>query len=198
VYHAPLVLHEEVARQRQQQLLQEARRGPATRNRRGPLRPALALGAIVLAVVVAAFLGSARPASASTERHEVALHLVGTIVGPATVTGTWSATGAVQDHGTYTEVFNFNRDGTVVDVGKVLTGQHGTIVYHAHAHVVAVSDTRRGFVRGTWRIEFGTGAYTGLHGGGRPATTADSWADLASGQVDVTHEGLVSGIATAP
>ena len=196
MYHAPLFVHEEVARQRHEQLLQEARTPRAARSHR--LRPVVALSVIVLALVATALLGSAAPASAKTERRDVALHLAGTIVGPATVTGTWNATGAIEDHGTYTETFHFNRAGTIVDVGKVLTGQHGTIVYRAHAQVVMLSDTRRGFVRGMWRIEFGTGAYTGLRGGGRPAVTADSWADLASGQVSVTHEGLISGIATAP
>jgi hypothetical protein len=194
--YAPYFIHEEVARQRHEQLLQEARTPRMGANR--PLRPVVILSLIVLAVVVAALLGMAAPASAKTERRDVALHLEGTIVGPATVTGSWSSTGAIEDHGTYTEVFHFNRAGTIVDVGKVLTGQHGTIVYHAHAQVVKLSNTKRGFVRGMWKIEFGTGAYTGLRGGGRPAVTADSWADLASGQVSVTHEGLVSGIATAP
>jgi hypothetical protein len=152
-------------------------------------RAAVVLAASLLACLALAGAGVSSASAASGQ--PVTLELHGTIVGPASVAGTWTAIGAIEDSGTYTETFHFSRDGSHISVGKVLVGSAGTIVLKANARVVYQSATRIGFVRGRWSVDFGTGAYAGLRAGGRPAVTADSFADLASGEVSITHVGLV-------
>jgi hypothetical protein len=157
----------------------------------------IALAALLLALVPSAAQAThtrtnhLASGTSSSGARAVTLVLHGQIVGPSSIAGTWQATGAINDSGTYTETFHFSRDGSQVRVGKVLVGSAGTIVLQAHAGVVDVSPTLREFRGGAWSIVLGTGAYAGLHAGGRPAATPDSFADLASGEVVITHEGFV-------
>jgi hypothetical protein len=162
--------------------------GPQARANRRVVRGALA---IALLAGVAIFAGGAEAGGASARPVTLTLH--GQIALPASVTGTWKATGAISDSGTYTETFHFSNHGTIVDTSKVLIGSVGIIVLKVHARVVPLSPTRDAFVRGKWAVDFGTGAYAGLRAGGRPAATPDSFADLATGEILIIHEGLVRG-----
>jgi hypothetical protein len=140
-----------------------------------------------------ALVGARAAAAEASGSQPVTLTLRGQIIGPASVAGSWEATGAISDSGAYTETFHFSNHGTIVDTSKVLVGSTGTIVLKAHASVVQLSPTRVGFVRGTWWVDFGTGAYARLRAGGRPAATPDSFADLATREIVIIHEGFVRG-----
>jgi hypothetical protein len=149
------------------------------------------LAAVLLGSLALAAGGLATAGAAGRQMLTLALH--GQIVGPASIVGTWQATGAIDDGGSYTETFRFSHDGSFVRAEKVLVGAAGTIVVEAHAHVVYQSRTHATFTGGSWHVEFGTGAYALLQARGRPAVTADSFADLTTNQAEITHVGHVVG-----
>ena len=78
------------------------------------------------------------------------------------------------------------RDG-LAGRGELTLGARREIV---HPAVWRGRDVDRGSGGGGWRILFGTGAYAGMKGGGRPSATAP--ADLALGTVLVSHSGKAS------
>jgi hypothetical protein len=164
-------------------------RGAQTETRRRVIRGVLA-GLLLASVSV---FGASAVAAGASGPQPVTLTLHGQITLPASVTGTWRATGAISDSGAYTETFDFSDHGAIVDTSKVLVGSSGTIVLKAHARVVQLSPTRVAFVRGKWFVDFGTGAYAGLRASGRPAATPDSFADLATSEILIVHEGFVRG-----
>lgn len=78
------------------------------------------------------------------------------IIGP--FTGTWTASGGINDSGTLVQPVDFRvGQGRVVHLMRVMTGSKGTITL--------VEDNLIG-VRGHWAIIAGTGAYAELHGDG--------------------------------
>ena len=143
-------------------------------------------------VVVLLALLAAVPAQASPPQ-PVMLDLHAHLTGPSTIAGDWRATGAFSDAGTYTESFGLAAQPPIqprtVRTEKVLVGANGTLRLRAVAVIVWLSPTRLTFKAGNWRITSGTGAYRQLHAGGTPAVTADSFADLATGVVDMKHVG---------
>jgi len=145
-----------------------------------------------IVVVVLLALLAAVPAQASPPQ-PVMLDLDAHLTGPSTIAGDWRATGAFSDAGTYTESFRFAGGSTTmprtVHTEKVLVGADGTLQLRAVAVIVWLSPTLATFKAGNWRITSGTGAYRQLHAGGTPAVTADSFADLATGVVDMKHVG---------
>ena len=141
-----------------------------------------------LAFAVAAALAAAVASGASATRPEpVTLDLVGHVTGPGTIAGTWTATGAVADAGTYTETFRFV--GDTVHVEKVLVGSRGTMVVAATATVTWVNACTATFAAGNWTLAGTHGSYTSLQGGGEPAADAASFADVCTGAIHITHEG---------
>jgi hypothetical protein len=149
-----------------------------------PLRMLARIVALVIPFAVAAVV--ALPAAA-TQPQAVRLVLNGHITGPSSIAGTWSATGAVTDTGTYTETFHFV--GNTVHVEKVLVGSGGTIDLAARATVVWTSPCTATFTAGNWEMAGVSGAYKSLQGGGSPAATATSFGDVCTGAIHITHVG---------
>ena len=139
---------------------------------------------VALALPVTAAL--ALPAAATRPQPQ-RIEMAGTLTGPSTAAGSWLATGFVTDSGTYTETFRFA--GRTIHVEKVLVGSRGTIVLEGRGVVVWTSACTATFSAGSWRIVDGTGAYARLKGGGSPVTTPDSFGDVCTGVVRITHVG---------
>ena len=144
---------------------------------------------VFIAFVAALAAMAAFPVAAqATQPEPVVIEMNGVATGPNSVTGTWAASGAVADAGTYEETFRFR--GNTAHVVKRLTGAEGTIVLKAKAVVVWISPTVATFAAGQWRFASGTGAYEDLHGQGSPAVGDGSSFDAATGVAIVTHEGV--------
>ena len=139
---------------------------------------------VALVVLAAAIL--AVPAQA-TKPQAQAFELIGNLSGPTTEEGTWTATGFVDDAGTYTGTFRFAGDS--IHVEKVLVGSRGTIVLRVQTVVVWLSECTATFKAGSWQIVDGTGAYERLTGGGTPATEPGSFGDICTGEIQITHAG---------
>jgi hypothetical protein len=145
------------------------------------MRPLVLLLAVVAAIVVATDPANARP------RVAVNIEMSGQLTGTNSTAGTFtSRVGSIEDSGTYEETFGI--DGDTIDAVKVLTGSQGILVFSVHTFVAFPTPTTVTFHGGYWRILFGTGAYAGIKGGGRPGT-ATSFADLVAGTVAVSHRG---------
>ena len=143
--------------------------------------------ATLFLLVAAALAAVALPAAAAGSRPQpVEFQLRGQFTGPATVGGTWTATGAVEDSGTYTEAFELS--GQTVHGVKTLVGARGTITIEARARIVFTSPTTAVFEDGNWLVVDATDAYAALHAEGSPAGTGT--ADFATGTVTVAHDGL--------
>jgi hypothetical protein len=136
--------------------------------------------AVAAATFAAAVPAGAEPPQTTTFR------TIGMITGPTTAQGTWVATGAVEDSGTYTETFEIV--GSEITAQKILVGSRGTIVLEARSTVV-FEGCEASFEGGRWRIVDGTGAYEKLRGGGKPLATLESRGNVCTGAVDVTHAG---------
>ena len=139
---------------------------------------------VALAVATASVIATA-PAAASP-RVAFELEMTGTLTGPNSVSGPFTSTvGSIQDSGTFAETFVI--DGNTIEVVKIFTGTYGLIVLSAHTFLDFTTPTNVTFRGGRWRILFGTGAYAGLKGTGRPGAIGS--ADLALGTVAVSHRG---------
>lgn len=148
--------------------------------RRDLLRTACVMLALATVNVVATAPAVAAP------RVTVKLEMSGQFTGPNSVAGTFtSRVGRIQDSGTYTETFAV--DGDKIDAVKIFTGARGLIVVSIDGFVDFPTPTSATFRGGRWQVLFGTGAYAGMKGGGRPSSTGT--ADLASGTVVVSHSG---------
>jgi hypothetical protein len=141
---------------------------------------------IAVAVAVAAVGVAAMPASASAPQ-PVTIEMNGHLTGPDTVAGTWSATGAFADSGTYSETFWLA--GQTIHGEKLLVGTEGTLVMRGRSVLVWVTPTTATFQAGSWEIVGGTGAYERLRAVGTPLVAPGSFGDLATGVVHVTHVG---------
>jgi hypothetical protein len=119
------------------------------------VRSRIAAAAAAAALAGGAPLAAAGPASASTS---VPVTIQATvIIGP--FTGTWTASGGINDSGTLVQPVDFRvGQGRVVHLMRVMTGSKGTITL--------VEDNLIGTPVGQWAIIAGTGAYTQLHGDG--------------------------------
>ena len=142
--------------------------------------------ATFVVVAIAAFLAGTASAIAP---QPVTLAMTGAIVGPGTVQGMFSASGAIADSGTYVETFRIV--GSTIHVTQEFAGGKGAIVVNAEAIVVYTSATTVSFRSGHWQIASGTGDYDRLRAGGSPASSPTSTVDLATGRVTVTHLGTV-------
>ena len=109
---------------------------------------------VCLTSVLLLFGTAGTPAVASTS---VPVTIQATVIlGP--FTGTWSASGGINDSGTLTESTDFRVGHHQLHVVRVMTGSKGTITM-----VIDVSLTRG---IGPWAVIAGTGAYAQLHGQG--------------------------------
>jgi hypothetical protein len=143
------------------------------------IRSCLLAGTVALVVAV--------PAAATPPRPQ-AFKTIGHLTGPDSAAGTWTATGLVQAHGTYTETFRLTNDNKTIHGQKVLVSPTGTIVLEIRNIVVLGSDgCTAGFKAGSWQIAEATGAYAHLKGGGEPGTLGS--ANVCTGDVDVVHAG---------
>jgi hypothetical protein len=154
----------------------------ALRGRSGGLRPWMVGAVCVLVALLLPLVASANGG------RDVTIEMNGTLVGPTTVAGTWTATGAIADSGTYVEQAEFLPLMRVRAV-KTLVGAKGTIVLKAKAPYALTTPTTLTFYDGHWEIVSGTGAYAGLVGGGNPAVEGSG--DLATGVVHGVHRGRV-------
>ena len=144
------------------------------------------LRAVCLVLALATASVVAAPAEAAATHVAVKLEMNGQFTGPNSVSGTFtSQVGRIQDSGTYTETFAV--DGDTIDAVKIFTGTQGLIVVSIQGFVDFPTRTSATFRGGRWKVLFGTGAYAGMKGGGRPSSTGT--ADLALGTVLVSHRG---------
>lgn len=125
--------------------------------------------------------------AAATQAVPVTIHSE-VVLGP--FTGTWSATGGINDAGTLVEPTVLLVDNSVnasqLHITRVVTGAKGTFTLRLQSTGVPQSNGDFDFT-GTWTVVAGTGSYAHLHGqGSRTATIA---AD--SGLVVETLTGLV-------
>ncbi len=125
--------------------------------------------------------------AAATEPQALRIDMVGQLTGPDSAAGTWAATGAVNDAGTYTE--SFVLVGDTIKAQKVLTGSRGTIVLRVRALVEPTDACTLTFKAGSWRIVGGSDAYGSLKGGGKPATEPGSFGNVCTGAIRVAHVG---------
>jgi hypothetical protein len=158
-------------------------------DRRSHLSSASSRGAGLVIGLVLASTAAACGASGSAIKGSVSLRSKITIPrhnpAAATVHGTFSASGAVDDSGSVVDEYRVIRRGHVVEQ-RTYRGRHGSIMVAAD---VRTSDTR--VVTGTWRIESGTRAYSNLNGKGRitgflhniAATGGTLFEDKFSGEV---------------
>jgi hypothetical protein len=139
---------------------------------------------VSLALVAAAVVV---PIAQGTKPQDQTFETIGRLTGPDSAAGTWTGSGLVDDSGAYSETFRFA--GRTIHAEKVLVGSQGTIVLRVQAVVVWLDECTATFKAGSWRIVDGTGAYEGLKGGGTPATTPDSFGNVCTGAIHVTHVG---------
>jgi hypothetical protein len=145
----------------------------------------IAAAAVAAALAGGATLAAAGPAAASTSVPVTIQDTV--IIGP--FTGTWSASGGINDSGTLTEPTNFRvgvgaGGGGQVHLVRVMTGSKGTITLVEDVSLTLEPD---GTVESTghWAVIGGTGAYAELHGQGT------SSAVVVRGVVTETETGSV-------
>lgn len=85
-----------------------------------------------------------------------------------TFTGTWAASGLINDAGTLTEPKIFFVGNGELHITRVLTGAKGQITIRIQSKLTGETDDTATFV-GHWVILSGTGAYAKLHGQGARA-----------------------------
>ncbi len=140
-----------------------------------------------MAVLVSGALVFAAQAAATPPESQTFV-MTGQLTGPTSVAGTWTSTGLVDGSGTYTETVRFA--GRSIHVEKVLRSAGGTIELRGRGVVEWVDACTARFRAGTWRISDATGAYADLRGGGTPVATTTSYANVCTGAVIITHEGV--------
>ena len=107
-------------------------------------------------------LGTAAPPLAASTSVPVTIQDT-VIIGP--FTGTWSASGGINDSGTLVQPVDFRVGGHQVHLVRVMTGSSGTITLVEDNSLTVEPD---GTIAGTghWAVIAGTGAYADLHGQG--------------------------------
>jgi hypothetical protein len=147
--------------------------------------------ALLVLVAVAALVTAAAGSAQATKSHAMTFTLDGRIVAADTIEGTWAASGALEAAGRYSERFQIV--GDEIDAIKILEAPDGMIVVAAKAHVDLSSEGVATFTDGDWSVLYGTGVYSKLKAGGRPAATPESFGNLLTGQVHIVHVGRVHG-----
>jgi hypothetical protein len=128
---------------------------------------------IALLLAMATFISAGTVLAAQPEA--MTIHTVGTLVNGSQA-GTFIATGAVADAGTYAfhedvhRDFNFGAIGSqtfgIVRSVEYFSGTGGTFALLSVIKYTLTDDPQAFAVTGTWTVQSGTGAYEGLHGQG--------------------------------
>jgi hypothetical protein len=146
------------------------------------------IAALVVAASAAA-TGLAAPAAAERAALQ-RIDMVGHLTGPNSTEGTWTATGLVNAAGTYTEQFQIVGDQMTLE--KTLIGVDGSrFVLRARTRVTFTGCTAT-FQGGFWWMVGRTSNYRPVIAGGFPATTPDSFGDVCTGVVRVSHVGFAA------
>jgi hypothetical protein len=143
---------------------------------------------IVVLLVVALMVGVAAQTAGATPVGHVTISSRFVAAGDlssGTTTGTFCVSGALADCGALGGGYRFAGIGNLlagqsdlIDANQTLSGRNGAI----RIAIVGVYGPLRNAVTtgaGVWWVTGGTGAYAGLHGGGRWTATADFTAALA-------------------
>jgi hypothetical protein len=156
----------------------------------------VALVAVLSLAVVGGAIASpraVRPVSLALSGHITGLDTSG--VDPIVqIAGTWTGSGAISDHGTYTESTSLDPGvlsgaNGLCHVEKTFVGANGTFTLHAEALVVWTGPTTATFEGGAWWVDNGTGAYSHLRAGGFPAAAPGAVVDLGSRTITLVHDG---------
>ena len=142
---------------------------------------------LVLIAVAAVVAGAAVAGAHATSPVPLTIVMDGTLTGQTSIAGTWQATGLVEASGTFTQEFRF-AGHSIHDV-KTLVSPQGTLVLKVQTLFDIAPDGTVTFREGSWQVVEATGAYEGLHAGGQPATAAESFGSLVTGQVHIRHDG---------
>ena len=142
---------------------------------------------LLIAIFAATIAGAAATAAVASPPQPLTFTTDGALTGPSSAAGNWRATGLFEGAGTYTEEFRFA--GGSMHAVKTLTSLTGTIVLKVQTLYSIAADGTVTFHAGSWQVVEATGAYAGLHAGGQPAVTADSFGSLATGVIHVVHPG---------
>jgi hypothetical protein len=121
------------------------------------------LAAVGVAAMVVCWLAlDAVPAVASSAPAPVTIHTL------RSDTDTWSATGAIVDSGPFVDPTEFFAgSSSVFHATRVFSGEEGTFTVVGTVRIIPSSDPDIAFtVVGRWAVTDGTGAYSGMHGGG--------------------------------
>jgi hypothetical protein len=143
--------------------------------------------ALVVVAIASAF--AALPFAASADsRERLVLDERMTITPPGSASGTFASAGAVNDRGSATAVFSVDDRGNLSGT-HTLNGSQGTIVMATRAKVSPFPPPTppRVFMRGTWSITSGTGAYADLDGRGKILAVAD----FTDGRLTIIRDGAV-------
>lgn len=111
-------------------------------------RIAALAGVATLALVVPLTAAASAPEPVRIETH-------GFFTGPDSTAGTFTASGALADSGTYADTFRLA--GDTLHVVKTLSGSDGTITLAAQGVVQSTSPTTATFFAGHWRFVSGAG-----------------------------------------
>lgn len=145
------------------------------------------LRTMLLIAAMAAAIAGASATAAAAQPETLTFTTDGALTGPSSAAGNWRATGFFDGAGTYTEEFRFA--GGSMHAVKTLTSLTGTIVLKVQTLYSIAADGTVTFREGSWQVVEATGAYAGLHAGGQPAVSPDSFGSLATGQIHVVHPG---------
>jgi hypothetical protein len=116
-----------------------------------------------LAVLVVSWLAlNALPAVGASAPADVTIHTL------RSDTDTWSATGAISDSGPFVDPTEFIAGSSAMfHATRTFSGEEGTFTAVATVRIVPSSDPDISFTAvGRWAVTSGTGAYSGMHGGG--------------------------------
>lgn len=140
---------------------------------------------IALALVIGVAALAVLPAAAGSAPQDVTIVIQQHFTGPDTLAGTFVASGAIADSGSYVETFRLA--GRTVHGVKTLTGRDGTITLQSQGVLVPTGETTAEIVHGRWVILSGAGAYAELQGEGDVSVSVD----FAQGSGVATHTGQV-------
>jgi hypothetical protein len=93
------------------------------------------------------------------------------VLGP--FTGTWSASGGINDSGTLAETTVFVAGNGEVHIVRDVTGSQGTFTLRIDSKAFSQPDGTVDFT-GQWVVITGTGAYADLHGQGTRSAVANT------------------------
>jgi hypothetical protein len=125
---------------------------------------------MVLASLVVLLVGPLAAAHATTPEPVT----IQSTVQLGTFTGTWSATGAINDSGTLVEPVVISTDSHQLHIVRVNTSGVGSFTLRIDSTLTSGSPPDSGTFVGRWVVVSGTGAYATLHGEGTRDATVNN------------------------